>query len=31
MTEIAITNRLNGIKTGWNNCIDAITGGNADD
>jgi hypothetical protein len=31
MTGIAIINRLNGIKTGWNNCIDAITGGNADD
>lgn len=27
----AVTDHWNSIKAGWNNCIDAITGGNADD
>ena len=31
MTGVAITDHWNSIKAGWNQCIDAITGGNADD
>lgn len=31
MTGVAQTDHWNSIKAGWNNCIDAITGGNADD
>nr|DAZ85160.1 MAG TPA: hypothetical protein [Caudoviricetes sp.] len=31
MTGVALTDHWNSIKAGWNNCIDAITGGNADD
>lgn len=31
MTRVAVTDHWNSIKAGWNNCIDAITGGNADD
>ena len=30
MTGVAITDHWNSIKAGWNQCIDAITGGNAD-
>lgn len=31
ITRVAVTDHWNSIKAGWNNCIDAITGGNADD
>jgi hypothetical protein len=31
MTGVAQTDHWNSIKAGWNQCIDAITGGNADD
>ena len=31
ITGVAVTDHWNSIKAGWNNCIDAITGGNADD
>lgn len=31
ITRVAITDHWNSIKAGWNNCIDAITGGNSDD
>ena len=31
ITRVAVTDHWNSIKAGWNNCINAITGGNADD
>lgn len=31
MTGVAQTDHWNSIKAGWNQCIDEITGGNADD
>nr|DAG30532.1 MAG TPA: hypothetical protein [Caudoviricetes sp.] len=31
ITRVAVTDHWNSIKAGWNNCIDAITGGNAND
>lgn len=31
ITRVAVTDHWNSIKAGWNNCIDTITGGNADD
>lgn len=31
ITRVAVTDHWNSIKAGWNNCIDAIMGGNADD
>ena len=31
ITGVAVTDHWNSIKAGWNNCIDAITEGNADD
>lgn len=31
MTGVVLTEHWGGVKKGWNACIDAITGGNADD
>ena len=31
ITRVAVTDHWNSIKTGWNECIDRITGENADD
>lgn len=31
MTGVVLTEHWGGVKKGWNGCIDAITGGNADD